>query len=498
MRKVLLLAVAFLSGAILMALEIIGSRVLAPEFGGSIFVWGSLIGVFLAALSLGYYIGGKMADRWPSARLLAGLLFASGLFVLLLPRFGSPVCAAVAERDYGPRANPLLACTVLFLIPGVLMGATSPFVIRLTAKSIKQVGQTAGAVYAFSTLGSIAGTLGTAFYMINLMGTKKSLISLGIALIFTAFIAALARSRRGAAKIVAALALCALFAASQPASAAERTIVERDSPYQHLFVTEKGGCRYLRTNNVWHSQMRLNDPHGRGFEYTDYIDIALLFNPEIREVLIIGLGGGSIPKRLVRDYPNLKVDVVEIDPEVIRLAEKYFYVRSGPRLAIHESDGRIFLRRSKKKYDLIMLDAYYADTVPFFLATQEFFSIIYDHLAPNGILVNNVIGAISGPKSKFFRSIYRTTSKVFPQVRVFRVPEPGAIYINIEIFALKSRNSIAIETLRERLEAADCAVKNRILVRRLLGDYYGNPVPTDDVPLLTDDYAPVDALIHLW
>jgi len=181
MRNALLLLIAFLSGAILMALELVGSRLLAPSFGGSIFVWGSLIGVFLAALSLGYYLGGGLVDRRPSASLLAFFLIGAGLFVLLLPRYGASVCDAILIRDFGPRANPLVACMV---------------VIRLTARSIKQVGKTAGAVYAISTVGSIAGTLGTAFYLIPAIGTRALLTLLGVSLILTGLIAAALRRPR--------------------------------------------------------------------------------------------------------------------------------------------------------------------------------------------------------------------------------------------------------------------------------------------------------------
>ena len=196
MRNALLLLIAFLSGAILMALELVGSRLLAPSFGGSIFVWGSLIGVFLAALSLGYYLGGGLVDRRPSASLLAFFLIGASLFVLLLPRYGASVCDAILIRDFGPRANPLVACMALFFLPGMLMAVTSPFVIRLTARSIKHVGKTAGAVYAISTMGSIAGTLGTAFYLIPAIGTRALLTLLGVSLILTGLIAAaLGRSR---------------------------------------------------------------------------------------------------------------------------------------------------------------------------------------------------------------------------------------------------------------------------------------------------------------
>ena len=494
----LLLLAAFLSGAILMALEIVGSRVLAPDFGGSIFVWGSLIGVFLAALSVGYALGGGIADRRPRAWLLGLFLLLAGAFILLLPRYGTEVCARIAERDFGDRASPLLAAFALFFVPGVLMGVTSPFVIRLTARSVERIGRTAGLVYAVSTIGSIAGTLGSAFYLLTLWGTKMVLYRLGAALIVTALIAALApagrRRREGA--LLALLAL--VVALAGPAGAEERTLLERDSPYHRLFVTEEGSYRYLRADNVWHTRMDLKDPHGRGLPYTDYVDLAFLLNPKIRDVLVIGLGGGTVPKRFVRDYPGVHVDVAEIDPDVIKIAARYFDVHPGPRLSIQESDGRIFLRRSKARYDLIFLDAYYADTVPFFLTTREFFQIVRAHLRPGGVFANNVLGQASGPRSKFVRSVYRTMRETFPQVYPFKVAESDASFANFEIFAVNSDQVVGIATIRERAaEMQGAAIKDAQLTARVR-NYVSGSIPTKDVPTLTDDYAPVDALIHLW
>lgn len=498
MRTVVLLAVAFLSGAVLMALEIAGSRLLFPHFGGDIFTWGSLIGVFLAALSIGYFLGGKLVDRFPSSGLLAVLLLAAGAYVMLLPKYSWGWCDALAARDLDARLGPLLAATILFFLPGVLMGTTSPFVIRLTARSIERVGETAGAVYALSTLGSILGTLGTAFFLLSYMGMRNIQYLLGGVLIATAVLAGLAgRLRlgvRGGAGV--ALALCLLTAAA-PAHAKERILLERDSPYHHLFVTEDETYRWLRADNIWHTQMLRSDPHGRGLPYSDYIDLAFLFNPDIRSVLVIGLGGGTIPKRFVRDYPKVRVEAVEIDPDVIKIAKRYFYVKEHSRLKIHQADGRQFLRRSKQKYDLIVLDAYYADTVPFFLTTREFFTIVKDHLTPNGVFVNNTIGTLKGSKSKFFRSVYRTMKGVFGRAYPFTVPESGTL-MNIEIFALRSSKPVKIETLRARARRLQGKmIKDPDLMQRV-GHYLSGPIQTNDVPTLTDDYAPVDALLHLW
>jgi spermidine synthase len=494
----LLLLVAFLSGAILMALEIVGSRVLAPTFGGSIFVWGSLIGVFLAALSIGYYLGGAVADRAPRPWLLSLLLLASGCFVLLLPHYGSAICDQIGQRDFGPRANPLLACLVLFFAPGALMGITSPFVIRLTARAVEQVGHTAGVVYAVSTLGSIAGTLGSAFYLIPAYGTRKILYQLGLGLLGTGIVAAGAGAWRKRGRAAALLVALPLLGLAQPGVADEHILLERDSPYHRLFVADEGHYRYLRADNIWHTRMDLRDPHGRGLPYTDYADIAFLLNPKIRDVLVIGLGGGSIPKRLVRDYPQVRVDAVDIDPDVIKIAARYFDVHASARLSIYQADGRMFLKRTDRKYDLILLDAYYADTVPFFLATREFFRIARAHLRPGGVFCNNLIGQMTGPKSKFFRSVYRTMAAVFPQLYGFKVVESDASAFNFEVFAVTSDRSIGIGTIRSRAaQMQGRAIKDRLLLSRV-ANYIGPSVPAKDVPTLTDDYAPVDALIHLW
>lgn len=495
MQTAMLLLVAFLSGAILMALELIGFRVVGPEFGGAIFVWGSLIGVFLAALSIGYYLGGRAADRWPRAGMLSAALIAAGVWIALLPRWDQVVCIAVADSSLDVRYASLVAALVLFLVPGALMGLTSPFVIRLTASRVDQIGRTAGHVFAVSTVGSIVGTLGAAFYLMNWLRTSQTLLLLGISLMVTGLLTLTARVPRKVELAVLALVLIG----GQPSHAAkERVLLERDSSYHRLFVTEDDHYRWLRADNIWHTQMALKDPQGRGLPYADYVDLAFLYNPNIKHVLVIGLGGGTVPKRFVRDYPKVWVDVVEIDPAVITIAKRYFHIKEGPRLKLHEADGRRFLRRTNQTWDLILLDAYYADTVPFFLTTREFFTLAKSRLNPGGILVNNVVGQVSGPRSKFFRSVYQTMAGVFPQLSAFTVPESGDDVINIEVFGINARASVSVAELRKRAtQLQGKLIKDDQLVTRL-DNYLTTPVTTKDVPVLEDDYAPVDALLHLW
>ncbi len=193
----MLKAIAFLAGAALMGLEIVGSRILAPYFGSSIFVWGSLIGVVLAALSAGAYMGGRLADKLPGPRPLAGLLLVAGVFALVLPWLAPVVNHEIFTLNLGPRRGPLVASIVLFLIPGISLGAVTPFIVRLSVSKVAEVGGVAGTISALSTAGSIAGTLMTAFYLIPAMGVGKILYLIGVLLVGLGGLAWMEGRRRG-------------------------------------------------------------------------------------------------------------------------------------------------------------------------------------------------------------------------------------------------------------------------------------------------------------
>ncbi len=300
--------------------------------------------------------------------------------------------------------------------------------------------------------------------------------------------------------VIIAFLLCVvqLLCLGSARAGADKILLERDSAYHRLIVSEDSESRWLRADNIYHTQMVLKDPHGRGLPYTDYVDLAFLYNPNIKSVLVIGLGGGTVPKRFARDYPQVIVDCAEIDPAVIKIAQRYFDVQPGPRLRIYEGDGRQFLRKTQRKWDLIFLDAYYADSVPFFLTTREFFTLARGRLNTGGILVNNVVSQVSGPRSKFFRSVYKTMSEVFPQTSAVRVADSGSEWVNIEVFGTTARSTVSLPELRKRAaQLQGKVIKDNKLESRLNG-YIAAPVQTKDVPVLTDDYAPVDALIHLW
>ena len=501
--------VVFGSGAVLMGLEIVGSRVIAPFFGSSVFVWGGLISIFLAALSLGYYLGGTMADRWPRVTVLATLLMLAGVTILVLPLISRPVLMAFDAWNLGPRLSPLLASIVLFAFPSVLMGTTSPFAIKLVARDLATVGTSAGVLYALSTAGSIAGTIATAFFLVPTLGVRAILYLLGGLLL--ALAALLAARYAVASPVGARLALptaIAVVLLATPVTGApipiptSRIVYEKDSVYHQISVLEDGFNRYLRFNRSFQGGMVLRDPFESPFIYTSYAHLARIFHPTMRRVLLIGLGAGTIPKRFARDYPDLSIDSIELDAAVVEVAKRYFEVKEDARHRIVVQDGRVFVRRSDARYDLIVLDAYFAEGIPFHLATKEFLELVRDHLAPGGVVVSNIIGALDGPQSTLFRALYKTYGSVFPGLHPF--PTAFGLARN----ATETRTIILISmgrpamrgdeivTLARRLRAEG---RVRLPLDRYAADYYDRKIPTDDVPLLTDNYAPVDILpVYGW
>jgi spermidine synthase len=535
-----IMTAAFVSGAVLLGVEIAASRVLAPYFGNSLFVWGALIGVVLTGLALGYCSGGALADRLPTPWLLVAALALAAASVLAVPFVDEPVLEAVVSWDPGPRLDPLVAAIVLFGAPSVLMASVTPIAVRLRARSLARIGRTAGRLFSVSTAGSIAGTFATAFFLIPEVGTDE-LLGICAAGLFaaTALVALSQRMQAVAALAVAATVGAGLASSSlapetggtlsraatqnwsplyrlrgseavldarDPRAAIAqpglRVLYSRDTQYHRLAVVENRDTRFLRFDNSLQSAMYVGHPYRTRFRYTDLFHLAIAYNPGARDVLFIGLGAGSSEKRMLHDFPGLRLHAVEIDPVVVDVAHRYFAVpKDDPRLDISIGDGRRYLAETDRRWDAIAIDAFFADAVPFHLVTREFLQLARSRLNPGGVVVTNAIGAIAGPGSRLFRSIYRTYRTVFPTVLVHPAILPGDR--GDETF----RNLILVATeqaapqrtfLAERWEALRRRAPSAPDLREPILDRHDAFIPTDDVPVLTDDYAPTDALLLLF
>jgi spermidine synthase len=483
-------AAVFISGVASMGLEIVAGRLLAPEFGSSIFVWGSIIGVFLAALSVGYWLGGERAGR-ASESAMAAMFVGATISVAVLIVVGEPFLAFAGDLPIPQRFAPLLPVTVLFGPPTLLLGFISPYAAELA--SAERKGTASGRVYALGTIGSIVGAFGTTFLLIPWIGVTGIEVIFGVMLLAAA---ALVTPRsdtfgRGGTVVAALVLVLAASTAVFGVSVGESTVYQTQTAYQELRVADDGGVRTLYLDGVRHSAMDLNDRDRYVFEYTRYFHMPLLLmeDPEIDRVLFIGGGGFSGPKRYVSEY-NVTVDVVEIDPEVVRTAQTYFGVSESENLRIHTIDGRQYLEETNHTYDLIVMDAYRADRVPHHLATVEFMRLARSKLDDDGVFMANVISARAGRGSAFYRAEYRTMDQVFPQVYSFPTTDTAALQ-NIELVATVNPERVSQAELGRRNHQREIGIDLSEEVRN-----YRTDVEVGDAPILRDDYAPVDRLLQ--
>jgi spermidine synthase len=532
-RSTIAISVAvFLSGAALLSLEIAASRVLAPYFGNSLYVWGALIGVVLAGLSTGYWVGGIIADRYPQPRLLVGMLAIASVLVLAIPFVDEKVLEWLVSWDPGPRLNPLLATIFLFGVQSVILGTASPIAVRLLGRSIAELGRTAGRLFAVSTAGSIAGTFATAFWLIPELGTDQVLASAAVALMLAAAAVALVERLMVAGLVTLVLAGASVgavlslapeeggtVAASQlrnwsPVYRTQRdderlgsieetqtgyTILHtEDSQYHRIAVVEDELSRYLRFDSSFQSGMFKDDPYATRFDYSDWLQLPFAYQADPKRILYIGLGGGSAPKRTWRDFPATQLEAVELDPSVVDVAYEYFALPRDPRMQVEVEDGRRFLAQNEGPWDTIVVDAFYSDSIPFHLATREFLELARSRLTPGGVVATNIIGAVRGPESRLFRSMLRTYRAVFPAVSVHPVGEETLTAIRNVILVSSESASPSKEFLHERWAEVRKRAPGAPDLRQAIDGRVDTPIQTEDVPVLTDDYAPTDALLLLF
>ncbi|MFB6267633.1 MAG: spermidine synthase [Halodesulfurarchaeum sp.] len=477
------------AGITSMGLEILAGRMIAPQFGSSIYTWGSIIGVFLAALSLGYHLGGRRAKHRATTGELATLLLWAAAYVAFVLFAGNVLLRVSSALPVPARFAPLVPVALLFGPPVYLLGFISPYAAELS--STESTGEASGRVYALGTTGSIAGAFGTTFLLIPSLSIDLIGLVFGVLLVGTAALLALpplSGKRIGQLLVVAVLLLAAVAGGSLGVTVPGEVVYETQTPYQHLQVVDRGDVRTLYLDGQPHSAMDLDDPNRHVFTYTRYFHLAFLFTEDVDRVLFIGGGGFTGPKIFARTY-NVTVEVAEIDPTVVRVAKEYFGVKEDGDLRIHVVGGRQFLQETDRTYDVIVLDAYKKDKVPFQLTTVEFMRLASAHLDEDGVLLANVISAPSGPGSAFFRAEYKTISQVFPQVHAYRTTGGGGVQ-NIEIVATKRADRLSPGELRSRLRRRHIGYDLEEAIDRRVGD-----VRTADVPVLRDGKAPVEALL---
>lgn len=480
------------AGITSIGLEILAGRIVAPEFGSSIYVWGSIIGVNLSALAAGYHLGGRTAPVRASTDRIAGVLFQSVLFVVVLLIGSEAILQSFDALPLPPRLAPLPPIAILFGPPVFLLGFVSPYATELSEKPT--AGSASGRVFAIGTLGSIAGVFGTTFLLIPAFPIAVIEIGFGFLLIVTAlWVGDLTRVRVGQALVLVALLSAGFLIGGSAFQIGGTTVYETQTPYAQLSVVDKDGVRTMYLGSAPQSATYVDGREGYVFEYSSYLHIPLLLQDDVERVLFIGGGGFSTPKRYLEEYPTVTVDVVELDPKVIEVADEYFGLPDSDRLNVIRADGREFLEKTDREYDVIVLDAYRKDRVPYHMTTVEFMELAKDRLDEDGVMVANLISASSGSGSEFFRAEYRTMSEVFPRVYAFPTSNTELLQ-NIELIATKQDRRLSKADFR-RLARERREQVGLDLTAEVENYLNASDIETEDVPTLTDDFAPVDRLL---
>jgi spermidine synthase len=483
--KVRLYISALISGAAIMVLEVLGTRLIEPFLSSSIFTWIGMISVMLTCLSIGYYLGGKAADKNPSYGELALLFIFSGFSVALIPLISYPVLDF--SSIFGIMYGPILASLVLFSIPSVLLAMISPYLIKLSAKNLRVVGQIAGNLYAISTVGSILGTLLAGFYLIPNFGIRPIFFSLSILLILNSI---LFIGKKGL--FIVAIGLIVNVLVPQPVnfkpSPGQTLLYEHYSPYQYMRVVDlpDNAMRVISTS-AYSYQTRISlNPKDPLLDYQKYQKLIYVLKPDIKNALFIGLGGGAMPMDMHRKT-DANITVVEIDQQIVDVAKEYFNFSEDEGMRTEVADGRIFLKNSNEKYDYIVVDAYLAIIPPFHLTTMEFVEELKSHLNPGGIVFINLISPVEGRNSELFKSLLKVYGNSFSNVYIFPVGQNYTEDGNVVMLATDSdygSRADFISIINQR--SSDNAT------RELATHYYDKYVDTSSAVLFTDDFCPVE------
>ena len=483
MSPLYIYVLAFFSGMCIMAVELCASRLMAPFFGTSTFVWTNIIGIIMIALSVGYFVGGRLADRKPRLHILLRLLMAASAFLLALPFVASPLVRWLASLVGNFNSSfsviffgSLCSIILLFSPPIVVMGMTSPFLIRIIARS-GHVGDSAGHIFGISTIGSVLGTFLPILVFIPTLGTATTILFFA-AVLFV--VTALGFANRKTAFLCILAAVPFLFPIP-PMREIPGKVYATESAYQFIEVFDRGPYRYLVYNDAVGFQTAASKISVfTGLYYDYYSLLPLLFGNPPRSALIIGLGGGIIANQMRYFYPEIGVDGVEIDPKVIEIARKYFALTDT--VKVFNQDGRIFMNLGKRKYDIVIIDAYTQQVyIPFHLTTIEFFSQVKRGLSNEGILAMNVSSARND--SPLLRSITNTLRVAFSHVYQLRIPG------SVDNFVLASDRKINFEFPTSGFE------KEMQDMARYSQRFFTESPYDERFKPLTDDRAPIEHMV---
>ncbi len=523
--------VVFIASFCTLVIELVAGRIMAPYVGVSLYTWTSIIGVVLAGISIGAYLGGRIADRYPRSSTLGWLLFFSGLGAFSISPLTNLIGGAQFHTTLMPRI--LLITTIVFFVPSCLLGMISPVVVKLTLNNLDKTGNVVGKIYAFSTLGSILGTFATGFYLISWMGTRYILLTMGIILIISALIfGGFFRRKKAVTLFLFFLFLSALlpligfyvYATTNPEEISfptspiesikqsytfafkppleEETYFFKESDYYTIKLKKsiKGSngnsLESLVLDHLVHSYTDLKDPFYLEYEYIRMYEEMVRWQAKKREslkTLFLGGGGYTFPRFIEATYPKAEIHVVEIDPEITRMVKKHLGVSENTKIRTFNEDGRWFVMNCKEKetYDFTFGDAFNDLSIPYHLTTKEFAMLLKSLLKPDGLLLVNVIDSFK--KGAFMPSYIRTLEEVFGKGNVHLLTLTSD-YDHIGIstcVVVASPQKLDMDDFVRKVKGKGGEITSHVMPQDRLQEFLEDRYSV----ILTDDYVPVDNLI---
>ena len=483
MKKYKLEIIVFLSGAIGMGLELIAARVLSPYVGSSNVVWTSIIGIILASMSLGYWIGGKKADKNANIDILSKIILTSALFTSAIPLLETAIVKQLAGMVGNLIIAAILCAIIVFSIPSFLLAMVSPFAVKIKSKEDDEIGTLSGRISSLSTIGSIVGTFLMGFVLIPNIGVSNINIGVTLTLVIMSIIA---REKKDKKYICSTIILVCImivlmllgkwiFKLSNP-----NILLDTDSQYSRIWVkeiqTEQGTYKTLQVDTGLESY--INTETGEmGAKYLRFYDLFEYFNKDAKSTLLIGGAAYTYPIHYLQKYTDKTIDVIEIDDKMTQIAVEQFGLNiNDKRLKVYNQDGRSYLNYSQNKYDTILIDAFKGLNAPFELTTYEALTNAKNMLNENGIVLTNIIASIEGEDSDFIEYEYATYKAVFDDVKIFFVSNKDRTdKQNLILVGIKGNPEIDETKASEYWQYLDMEVT----------DF------KTDKPIVTDDFAPI-------
>lgn len=450
-KKNILEITAFTCGAISMILELVAARVLSPYVGSSNLIWTTIIGIILTSMSIGYWIGGKNADKNPSQNSLSQLLLLGALTTSLIPLLETIVVKQLSSLSDNLVFVALISATIVFGIPSFVLATVSPFCVKLVDKEYKNVGEVSGKISSISTIGSIVGTFSGGFFLIPTFGTRVIVLIVTIILLVLSVLLYENKSIKYFLLIgIITICIIGFQALGKVEFEKQNPDIQKDidSEYSRIFVKRVSGngttYKTLQVSNGLESY--INEQTGEmGAKYLYYYNLANYYLKDYKSTLMIGGAAYTYPTYYLNNFPDKTIDVSEIDKKMTQIAKEEFNLDSeNPRLHIYHQDGRSFLNKTKNKYDVILIDAFKGTSAPFELTTCEAMESAKNVLNDNGMVITNVISSLKGNDKKFIEYEYGTYKKVFDDVEVFRVKPNVDEYVkqNLIIIGFKGNKNI--------------------------------------------------------